>query len=77
MMKTYFTPDELHTPEYAEYVKWMANVWRLNAERNERLEKEKLDLIERSRPVINQEVLANAREVAKKLMKQKRVKDTV
>ena len=77
MMKVQFTADELHTPEYAEYVKWMANVWRLNAERNERLEKEKLDLIERSRPVINQDMLERAREVAKKLMKEKRVKDTV
>lgn len=76
-MKVYFTADELHTPEYKEYVKWVGECWRLNAERNERLEKEKLDLIERSRPVINQEVLANAREVAKRLMKEKRVKDTV
>lgn len=24
-----------------EYVRWMAEVWRLNAERNKRLEKEK------------------------------------
>ena len=76
-MKTYFTADDLHTPEYAEYVKWMANVWRLNAERNERLEKEKLDLIERSRPVITERTLTQTRELAKRLMEGKRVKDTV
>jgi hypothetical protein len=33
--KTYFaTPEEMHTPEYTEYVKWMSEVWRLNDERN-------------------------------------------
>lgn len=77
MMKVYFTAEELHTPEYAEYVKWVADVWRMNAERNERLEKEKLDLIERSRPVITERTLTQARELAKRLAKEKRVKDTV
>lgn len=76
-MKTYFTADDLHTPEYAEYVKWMANVWRLNAERNARLEKEKLDLIERSRPLITERALTQARELGKRLMKEKREKHTV
>jgi hypothetical protein len=76
-MKVYFTADELHTPEYAEYVKWVGEVWRLNAERNARMEKEKLDLIERSRPVINQEALARERELGKRLMKERREKYTV
>ena len=77
MMKMYFTADELHTPEYKEYVKWMANIWKLNDERNARLEKEKLDLIERTRPVINKEALARARELGKRLMKERREKYTV
>lgn len=33
-MKMYFTAEELHTPEYREYVLWVASVWKLNAERN-------------------------------------------
>jgi hypothetical protein len=36
-MKIYFTAEEMHTPEYAEYVKWMSEVWRLNDERNKSL----------------------------------------
>ena len=33
--KTYFaTPEEMKTPEYTEYVKWVSEVWRLNSERN-------------------------------------------
>jgi hypothetical protein len=33
--KTYFAmPEELHTPEYREYVKWVASVWKANDERN-------------------------------------------
>lgn len=67
-MKMYFTAEELHTPEYAEYVKWTGEVWRLNAERNARLEKEKLDLIERTRPVITENDRIQARELAKRLM---------
>lgn len=39
-MKIYFTADELHTPEYAEFVKWVGEVWRLNDERNKRLARE-------------------------------------
>jgi hypothetical protein len=34
-MKIYFTAEEMHTPEYEEYVRWMSNVWRLNDERNQ------------------------------------------
>ncbi len=71
-MKMYFTADELHTPEYKEYVKWMSNVWKLNDERNIRLEKEKLDLIERTRPVIDKVALNHARELGKRLMKERR-----
>jgi hypothetical protein len=37
-MKTYFTADELHTPEYAEYVKHTSEVWRLNDLRNKQLQ---------------------------------------
>jgi hypothetical protein len=40
-MKVYFTAEEMHTPEYAEYVKWVSNVWRMNDERNKRIEAEK------------------------------------
>jgi len=36
-MKVYFTAEEMHTPEYAEYVKWVSEVWRLNDERNKSL----------------------------------------
>lgn len=33
--KIYFaTPEELKTPEYIEYVKWMAEVWKANSEKN-------------------------------------------
>jgi hypothetical protein len=33
--KTYFaTPEELHTPEYCEYVQWEASVWKANDNRN-------------------------------------------
>ena len=39
-MKVYFTAEELHTPEYREYVKWVAEVWRLNDERNKRIAEE-------------------------------------
>jgi hypothetical protein len=76
-MKVQFTPDELHTPEYKEYVKWVGDCWRMNDERNTRLEKEKMDLIERTRPVITEKDLTQAREVAKRLVKEKRVKDMV
>jgi hypothetical protein len=40
-MKVYFTAEEMHTQEHVEYVKWMSEVWRLNAERNKRVEAEK------------------------------------
>lgn len=67
MMKMYFTADELHTPEYKEYVKWMANVWKLNDERNKRVEAEKQALIEHTRPVIAEKMLENARQLGKDL----------
>ena len=35
-MRIYFTTEEMHTPEYAGYVKWMSNIWRINDERNKR-----------------------------------------
>jgi hypothetical protein len=38
-MKIYFTAEQLHTPEYKEYVKWMSEVWRLNDERNKSIKK--------------------------------------
>jgi hypothetical protein len=76
-MKVQFTADELHTPEYKEYVKWISECWRMNDERNKRLEKEKMDLIERTRPVITEKVLIQARELGKRLMKEKREKHTV
>jgi hypothetical protein len=40
-MKVYFTAEEMHTPEYKEYVRWMSNVWRLNDERNKHIEQRK------------------------------------
>lgn len=33
-IKTYFTAEEMHTPEYTEYVKWMSAVWKKNYEIN-------------------------------------------
>jgi len=36
-MKVYFATEELHTHEYKEYVKWVADVWRLNDEHNKRI----------------------------------------
>jgi hypothetical protein len=64
-MKVYFTAEELHTPEYKEYVQWMSNVWKLNDERYNRIEAENLALIEKTRPIITEEMLANARQLAK------------
>lgn len=40
-MKVYFTADELHTPEYAEYVRHTSEVWRLNDVRNKELQAQK------------------------------------
>lgn len=40
-MKTIFTAEEMHTPEYGEYVKWMSNVWKMNDERNKMIERRK------------------------------------
>ena len=70
-MKVYFTADELHTTEYKEYVKWVAECWRMNDKRNKRLEKEKIDLIERTRTVITERDLIQAREVAKRLTRER------
>jgi hypothetical protein len=39
-MKMYYTAEEMHTPEYAEFVQWMASVWKANDERNKRLQAE-------------------------------------
>jgi hypothetical protein len=66
-MKVYFTAEELHTPEYKEYVQWMSNVWKLNDERNKRIEAENQALIEHTRPVITEKMLENARQLAKDL----------
>lgn len=76
-MKVYFTADELHTPEYEEYVKWVGECWRMNDERNKRIEKEKLDLIERSRPVITEKDRCQAREYAKKIVKERLRQETL
>lgn len=40
-MKVYFTAEEMHSPEYAEYVKWVGECWRLNDQRNKKIEEEK------------------------------------
>ena len=76
-MKVYFTADELHTPEYKEYVKWVGECWRMNDERNKRIEKEKLDLIERSRPVITDKDRREVREYAKKIVKERLRQETL
>ena len=76
MRKVYFTADEMHTPEYKEYVKWVGECWRLNDERNKRIEKEKLDLIEKSRPEVSDKMLDAARELAKQMWKERPRKDT-
>jgi hypothetical protein len=65
------TPEELHTSEYNEYVKWMANIWLLNDRRNKRIEKEKLDLIEKSRPEVSDEMLDVSREIASRIWKER------
>jgi len=39
-MKVYFAAEKLHMPEYKEYVKWVADVWRLNDKRNKRIAEE-------------------------------------
>ncbi len=66
-MKVYFTAEELHTPEYKEYVKWVGECWRLNDERNKRIEAEKLAAIEKTRPVVTEEMIANAIQLARDL----------
>ena len=71
MRKVYFTADEMHTPEYKEYVKWVGECWRLNDERNKRIEKEKLDLIEKSRPEVSDKMLDAAREHPKQRWKER------
>jgi hypothetical protein len=76
-MKVYFTAEELHTQEYKEYVKWVSECWRLNDERNKRIEKEKMGLFERTRPVITEKDLTKARELGKRLMREQREKYTV
>lgn len=76
-MKVYFTADELHTPEYKEYVKWVGECWSMNDERNKRIEKEKLDLIERSRPVITDKDRREVREYAKKIVKERLKRETL
>ena len=40
-MKMYFTAEEMHTDEYRKYVQWVSECWRLNDERNRRIEAEK------------------------------------
>lgn len=66
-MKVYFTAEEMHTPEYREYVKWVGECWKLNDERNKRIEAEKLELIEKTRPVVTEETLRRTRELAKEI----------
>lgn len=67
MMKVYFTAEEMHTPEYKEYVEWTSNVWKLNDERNKRIETEKQALIEKSYTPVSEKMLANARQLGKDL----------
>ncbi len=66
-MKVYFTAEEMHTLEYKEYVQWVSNVWRLNDERNKRIEAEKQALIEKTRPIVTEEMIANAIQLARDL----------
>ena len=66
-MKMYFTAEELHTSEYKEYVKWVGECWRLNDERNKLIEAEKKELIERTRPVVTDKMIENARQLGKDL----------
>lgn len=67
MMKMYFTAEELHTSEYKEYVVWMSNVWKLNDERNKRIEAEKQAAIEKSYTPVSEQMLSRARQLAKDL----------
>jgi hypothetical protein len=66
-MKVYFTDGELHTPEYKEYVKWVSECWRLNDERNKRLKAERLELFEKTRPVVTAKMLEQVKKLAKEL----------
>lgn len=76
-MKVYFTTEEMHTPEYKEYVKWMSECWRMNDERNKRIEAEKLDLIEKTRPSVTDKMRENVKELAKELYRNRlRLKNT-
>ena len=60
-MKVYFTAEEMHTPEYREYVKWVSECWRLNDERNKRIE------FEKTRPPVTEAMKENAKKLAKEL----------
>lgn len=60
-MKVYFTAEEMHTPEYREYVKWVSECWRLNDERNKRIE------FEKTRPLVTEAMKENAKKLAKEL----------
>lgn len=59
------------TAKDIEEVHRAAEMWRLNNERNKRIEKEKLSLIERTRPVITEKDRIQARKVAKRIVKEK------
>lgn len=60
-MKVYFTAEEMHTPEYREYVKWVSECWRLNDERNKRIE------FEKTRPPVTEAMKESAKKLAKEL----------
>ncbi len=60
-MKVYFAAEEMHTPEYSEYVKRVSECWRLNDERNKRIE------FEKTRPSVTEAMKKNAKKLAKEL----------
>lgn len=55
------------TPKDIEEVHRAAETWRLNDERNKRLEAEKLDKFEKTRPVVTEKMLERVKKLAKEL----------
>ena len=66
-MKIYFTPEEMHTPEYKKYIQWVADCWKLNDERNKQLESDKRATIKSIYPTVTEGMKENARKLAKEL----------
>ena len=55
------------TPKDIEEVHRAAETWRLNDERTTRLEAEKLDKFEKTRPVVTEKMLERVKKLAKEL----------